>query len=184
MTNETTRGHALSRAGRLMLGIGLLMCAGAASADAGVQANVDKYTQKLAAWGTDPAVVAAVKEANAKGASDMTNSKWEEMDEKNPAVMAILGSPVSGKVKSWEDKVIAKVYVRDMYGNLVAASNKALLFNLASRPAFKQSMQGKVWNSGEPKPDPTTQIKSVQISAPVKDGDKVIGIIHSAVSAL
>jgi C4-dicarboxylate-specific signal transduction histidine kinase len=181
MTYRKTLDRAVPHGGRLALGLGFLLLAGVASAD--LKTKVDQYTQKLATWGTNPVVVAAVKEANAKGTGDISNSKWEEMDDKNPAVVAILGSPASTQVKSWENKDIAKVYVRDQNGNLVAASNKPLLYNLASRPAFKNSMQGKLWNSGEPKPDPTTSIKSVQISAPVKDGDKVIGIIHSAVSA-
>jgi hypothetical protein len=168
----------------MLLCLGALLGAGAAHAElpAAVQAKVEQYTRKLAAWGTDPAVVAAVKAANAKGDGEISNSKWEEMDDKNPAVVAILSSPVSAQVKSWENRDIAKVYVRDQNGNLVAASNKPLLFNLASRLAFKNSMQGKLWNSGEAKPDPTTQINSVQISAPVKDGGAVIGIIHSAVT--
>lgn len=168
------------------LGAGLLAPLSAfAELPANVKAKVETYKKKLVEWGANPTIVKAVKEANAKGGElpGMTNSKWDELDNNSPQVVGLLSSPASKLVAQWEkDKNISKVYVRDDKGNLVAASNKALLFNNASRPPFKAAIKGEVFGASEIKPDPTTQVKSVQISAPVLDGGKPIGIIHSAVT--
>ncbi len=150
-----------------------------------VQAKVDSYKKKLVEWAANPAVVAAVKESNAKGGlvAGMTNAKWDELAESDPVVKGFQTSAAGKLVSGWEqDKTLNKLYVRDEKGNLVASSNKPLLYNVASRPPFQAAIKGSPWNAGEVKPDPTTQLKSVQISAPVLDGGKVIGVIHSAIT--
>jgi C4-dicarboxylate-specific signal transduction histidine kinase len=186
MTHLTTQPRARIGLGRIALGLAAALCVGTASADLppDLQGKVDKYKAKLSEWANDPAVVSAVKEANAKGGAALSNAKWEDMSDKDPAVTAILSNPASAKVKAWEeDKAINKLYVRDKDGNLVAGSNKPLLYNVSSRPPFQAAIKGAAWAAKEAKPDPTTQIKSVQISAPIKDGGQVIGVLHSAVSA-
>jgi C4-dicarboxylate-specific signal transduction histidine kinase len=149
-----------------------------------VQVKVEKYKQKLVEWAANPAIIAVVKEANVKGAlAGVTNAKWDELTDKDPEVSAILSTSASVLLRQWgEDKGINKLYVRDKDGNLVAASNKPLLYNSAPRTVFKEAMKGVAWAANDIKPDVTTQIKSVQLSAPVKDGGKVIGVIHSAVT--
>lgn len=152
---------------------------------ADVQAKAETYKKKLVEWAANPAVVAAVKESNSKGglAAGMTNAKWDELAEGDPIVKGFQTSAAGKLVHGWEeDKTINKLYVRDEKGNLVAGSNKPLLYNVGSRAPFTAAMKGSTWNAGEVKPDPTTQVKSVQISAPVLDGGKPIGVIHSAVS--
>lgn len=168
------------------LGAGLLAPLSAfADLPADVKAKVETYKKKLVEWGANPTIINAVKAANAKGGvlPGMTNSKWDELEANSPEVTGVLGSPASKLVAQWEkDKHVSKVYVRDEKGNLVAGSSKPLLFNNASRPPFKAAIKGEVFNAAEVKPDPTTQVKSVQISAPILDGGKPIGIIHSAVT--
>ena len=44
-------------------------------------------------------------------------------------------------------------------------------------------MEGKLWQQGESKPDPSTNIGTVQIAAPVKDGGKVIGVLLVSLTA-
>jgi hypothetical protein len=157
-----------------------------AALPANVQAKVDTYKKKLVDWAANPAIVKAVKEANAKGGMipGMNNGKWDELADSDPQVTAILSTPASRLVIQWEaDKGINKLFVRDEKGNMVAGSGKSLLYNAASRPPVKEAMKGAAWNADEIKPDPTTQIKSVHVSAPVLDGGKVIGVLHSAVTA-
>ena len=169
----------------LVLGILVCVWSGAqADLPPPVQAKVDKYKQKLVEWAADPAIITAVKEANVKGAvAGITNSKWDELTDKDPEVSAILNSATSVLLRQWDqDKGINKLFLRDKDGNLVAASNKPLLYNSAPRTVIKEAMKGVAWAANEIKPDVTTQIKSVQLSAPVKDGGKVIGVIHSAVT--
>lgn len=149
-----------------------------------MQGAVDKYKSKLVEWAANPTIVAAVKESNAKGglAPGMTNAKWDELGDKDPVVAGFQNSPAGKLVSKWEeDKNLGKLNVRDEKGNLVAASSSAkpLLYNNASRAPFANGLKG-AWSANEAKPDPTTQRKSVQISAPVLDGGKAIGVLHSS----
>ena len=148
-----------------------------------VQAKVDKYKQKLVEWAANPVIIAAIKEANTKGSGGMTNGAWDGLDDNDPKVMALQTS-VAGKLlkKLEEDKAINMLFIRDEKGNLVAASSKALLFNNVSRPQFVNPFKGQVWSANEMKPDPTTQVMSVQIAVPIMDGGKSIGVMNSSVS--
>jgi hypothetical protein len=56
------------------------------------------------------------------------------------------------------------------------------LYNNANRPPFKNGLAG-AWNDNVVKPDPTTQKKTVQVSVPVVDGGKNIGVLQTAVVA-
>ena len=149
-----------------------------------VQAKVDGYLKKLQDWAADPAIVSAVKAANAKGGiAGMNNAKWVDLADTAPEVQAILETSASGKVHKWgADSGINKLYVRDAKGNLVAGNNKPLIYNVAARPPFKVAITGTTFHATAVKPDPTTQLKSVQIAVPVKDGGSVIGVMHAAVT--
>lgn len=149
------------------------------------QAKTDLYKKKLVEWAANPTIVAATKEANAKGAlAGMTNVKWNDLDEKDAAVKAFETSAAGTLIRKWEeDKGINKLVLRDEKANLVAASTKPLLFSIPARPAYVMAIKGQVWAAAEIKPDPSTGIKSVQASAPVMDGGKVIGVIHAGITA-
>lgn len=158
----------------------------AADLPASVKTKMDQYTAKLAEWATNPLVVNAVKEANAKGGSvpGMTNAKWEDLPDNDPQALTLLNSPLSKQLQAWEaDKNINKLFVRDEKGNMVGGSAKTLIFNAINRPTVKVSLTGKAYVADEVKPDPTTQIKSVQLAVPVWDGKKVIGVLHTAITA-
>ncbi|WP_326858392.1 PDC sensor domain-containing protein [Noviherbaspirillum sp.] len=170
----------------MMLGM-VLMISPAVAADSlppALQAKVEQYKKKMAEWAADPAIVAAVKEANARGSlAGMSNSKWLEVDEKSPTSQAFTTSKAGLIIKKWEeDKQINKLVVRDEKGNLVAASTKPLLYNNAIRPVYINAMKGEPWAAGNIAPDPTTQVKSVQASAPIMDGGKVIGVVHAGIT--
>ena len=151
-----------------------------------VAAKVEMMKKKLVEWAANPAVVGATKASNGSDGviAGMTNSKWDELTDKDPQVMGFQTSAAGKLVVEWEqDKTIGKLYVRDQKGNLVASSaTKPLLYNVATRPPFINAMKGAPWATGEIKPDPTTQAKSVQVSAPVMDGGKAIGVIHANIS--
>jgi C4-dicarboxylate-specific signal transduction histidine kinase len=151
-----------------------------------VQAKVEHYKKKLTEWAANPAVIAAVKSANAKGGlvPGMTNSKWEDLKDTDSTVTDIQNSDASKFLKSQEaDKGINKLYARDEKGNLVAGSTKPALFNNAARPPFKMAMEGKPYSDSEVKEDLTTKKKSVQLSVPIMSDGKPIGVLHTAVTA-
>ena len=51
------------------------------------------------------------------------------------------------------------------------------------KPNFDEAFAGKVWHQAESKPDPSTNIDTVQIAAPVKDGSTVIGVLLVSLTA-
>lgn len=154
-----------------------------------LQAKVDAAKLTLADLAKNPAVVAAIKDANAKGGpiAGMSNAKWDELAESDPAVQGIGGNAASKALHAFADKhpELNKLYLRDEKGNLVAAGSggKALLWNIASRPFFKTVMDGKAWSDGAVKPDASTQVKGVLFAVPVLDGGKAIGLLQSNYTA-
>lgn len=151
-----------------------------------VQAKVEKYKKKLAEWAAHPVIIAAAKESNKKVETiPMTNVSWDGLDEKDALVTAFQTNTAGKLISKWEkSNELVKLLVRDEKGNLIAAGTgtKPLLFNNANRPPFVNAMKGNVWSASEAKPDPTTQRLAVQISAPIKDGAKVIGVIQTALN--
>ena len=153
-----------------------------------VQVKIETYKKKLVEWAANPVFVAAVKEANLKGGPipGMTNAKWDDLAEKDPAVLGLQSSEASKAASQLaQDKGISKLYLRDEKANLVAYSgNKPLLYNNGSKPWIANPLKdGKPFSATEVKPDTTTQIKGVHLTVPVLDGGKIVGILHTSVIA-
>jgi hypothetical protein len=149
-----------------------------------VKAKISEYQQKLTKWSQDPELVKAIKEKNSASAPKINNDKWKALNEKDPAVTAFQTNKAGKILTSLEsDKSIGKLFLRDKNGNLVAGSKKPAIFNVSDRPAYVNAMRGKTWSSAKIKADPTTNLKSVQVSAPVMSEGKVIGVLHTSVIA-
>jgi hypothetical protein len=160
-----------------------------AQVPADLQAKVDAAKVTLADLGKNAAVIAAVKDANAKGGiiAGMSNGKWDEVAETDAQVTGINGNATSKVLNGFSAKhaELNKLYLRDEKGNLVAAGSggKPLLWNIASRPFFKPVMEGKAWSDSAVKPDASTQVKGVLFAVPVMDGGKAIGLLQSNFTA-
>ena len=135
----------------------------------------------------NPKLVAAVKEANSKGEKGkMSNDQWMALSEDDPAILS-LNKNEAGELLalSEKSKALEKLNVRDAKGYLVVFSSnnsKPLVYNAADRPGFVNGLKG-LWSASEIKPDPTTRKMAIQIAAPIMDAGKVIGVIHSSVTA-
>ena len=163
------------------------LSAHAESLNPALQAKVTKYKQKLSEWARDPRVINAVKEANRKGGlPGMTNLKWSDLSENDPAVTPILNNEASTLIKGWvaQNKGgISKLYLRDKEANLIAADDKPVFYNNAHQPPFSMPIQGKAWADTKTKLDTTTQVNGVHVGVPVMDGGKVIGVMQTNVVA-
>lgn len=149
-----------------------------------LQEKVSKYTQRLTEWTQHPKVINALKEANLKGGlPGMTNLKWVETNESDPAIATIFTNDVSSLIKGWaaQDKGISKLYLRDKNGNLVAADGKPVFYNNAHLAPFNMPVKGKPWAASAAKPDPTTQVNGVHVGVPVVDRGQVIGVLQTSV---
>ncbi len=174
----------------LLLSAGLLAMPEAnAQVPADLQAKVDAAKVTLAEFAKNPALVSAVKDANAKGGIivGMSNGKWDEIAESDAQVTGISGSAASKALAGFAGKhaELNKLYLRDEKGNLIAAGSggKPLLWNIASRPFFKPAMEGKAWSDSAVKPDASTQVKGVLFAVPVMNGGKAIGLLQSNFTA-
>lgn len=160
---------------------------GAALAEAispATQKIVDDHMKKLMQWSANPTVVAAAKASNsAGGIPGMSPAKWTELADSDAIIKGIMTSPAGKFVDSLDGKTINKVVVRDKAGNVVAANTKVVLYNVSHRPVFKTAITGAPWQQDAVQKDVTTQIRSVQIAVPIKDGGEVIGVMHASVSA-
>lgn len=146
-----------------------------------VQTKVNTYEKKLAQWANDPAIIDAVKKANSQSTA-MDNTKWKGLKQDDPQVMGYQTSAAGKKLTGWnQDKTLGKLFLRDKNGNLVAGSKKPAIFNIADRPAFIKAMHGKSWHSAKAKKDPTTKLSSVQLSHPIMENGKQIGVLHTSI---
>lgn len=152
-----------------------------------LKSRVSRYKKYLANLAANPLLVAVVREANKKSFSDhISNSEWKLLAEDDPKVLR-LNKNETGEMLAKFEKSLAfeKLNVRDAKGYLAAFSSdntKPLVYNAASRPGFENGLKG-LWSASEIKPDPTTGKMAVQIAAPIMDEGKVIGVVHSSVTA-
>ena len=151
-----------------------------------MKAKVKENEARLVALSKNAVLVSAAKEANATGGiAGMTNAKWLQINDGDALVAAMTSSSAAQMLKKFETENpgVSKVLLRDAQANVVATSARPLLYNNKTKLPFMHGIKGKVWHAQEVKPDPTTQINGVHLTAPVKDGGKVIGVLHTSVVA-
>jgi hypothetical protein len=177
--------------GGLALALGLMVWLIAGAAIAGditpkMQKKIDEYKKHAATWATDPVLVKAVKEANAQGPiAGMGNAKWRELKETDPAVQAFVTNSAGQLLSKWmnADKGINKIVLSGNKSQRVAFTSMPAIYIGKGKPNFDEAFEDKLWHQGESKPDPSTNIDTVQIAAPVKDGGHVIGVLLVSLTA-
>jgi len=152
-----------------------------------MQVKIETYKKQAAVWAADPTIVKAVKEANAQGPiSGMGNAKWRDLKETDPVVTAFVSNPTGQLLTKWmnaDAKGINKIVLSGNKSHRVAFTSMPAIYIGKGKPNFDEAFDGKLWHQGESKPDPSTNIDGVQIAAPVKDGDKVIGVLLVSLTA-
>ena len=175
----------------LALALGLMVWLIAGAAIAGditpkMQKKIDEYKKHAATWAADPLLVKAVKDTNAQGPiAGMGNAKWRELKETDPTVQAFVTNPVGQLLTKWmnADKGINKIVLSGNKSQRVAFTSMPAVYIGKGKPNFDEAFGGKMWHQGESKPDPSTNIDTVQIAAPVKDGGHVIGVLLVSLTA-
>ena len=153
-----------------------------------MQPRIDAYKKKIQDWAAHPELVKGVKESNAKGpVPGMANAKWRELKENDPLVESFVKNPVGQLATQWmneDPKGINKVVVSGEKSQRIGFTSMPAIYIGKGRPNFDTSFdEGKVWQQAQVQPDPSTQIPTVQISAPVRDGGKVIGVLLVSLTA-
>lgn len=152
-----------------------------------MQPGIDAYKKQAATWAADPAIVKAVKEANARGPIPaMGNAKWRELKETDPIVSGFVTSATGKLLTKWmnaDARGINKIVLSGNKSQRVAFTSMPAIYIGKGKPNFDEAFDGKLWHQGESKPDPSTGIDTVQIAAPVKDGGDVIGVLLVSLTA-
>ena len=172
----------------IFLIIGLILAVGSGIAYAGEKAPqgiVDLANSTLAKFGADLIIVRAVKAENAKG---KTLDQIKELDKKWMATAGIadyMKTLMDNECGKYLLKIqasapyYAEIFVMDNQGANVAMSDKTSDYWQGDEAKFIKSYdagKGAVFVD-EVKFDNSTQAYLVQVSVPVKDGEKVIGAI-------
>ncbi len=152
-----------------------------------MQPRIDQYKKQAVAWAADPAIVHAVKNSNVNGPiPGMGNAKWRELKETDPVVRAFIANTAGQLLTKWmnaDAKGINKIVLSGAKSQRVAFTSMPAIYLGKGKPNFDEAMSGKLWQQGESKPDPSTNIDTVQIAAPVKDGNNVIGVLLVSLTA-
>jgi hypothetical protein len=152
-----------------------------------MQPKIDQYKKQAIAWAADPLIVQSVKDANAKGPIEgMGNAKWREMKETDPVVQGFVTNPAGRLLTKWmnaDAQGINKIVLSGAKSQRVGFTSMPAIYIGKGKPNFDEAMEGKLWQQGESKPDPSTNIDTVQIAAAVKDSGKVIGVLLVSLTA-
>ncbi len=168
--------------------ISLVLIFGLGIAFAGEKApqNIIEFARStLIKWGTDPIIVKAVKEENSKG---KTLDKIKEIDKKwmsTPGVDEFMKSLMDNECGRHLQKLqksapyYAEIFVMDNQGANVCMSDKTSDYWQGDEDKFIESYKGGKGgiHISDIIFDKSSQCYLVQVSVPVKDGNKVIGAI-------
>lgn len=168
--------------------IGLFLAAGTGVAFAGEKAPqkvVDLSNTTLAKLGTDPLIVKAVKAENAKGKTlaqiRETDKKWVAHEGIADYMQALTDSECGRHLRNIQNSApyYAEIFVMDDQGAIAAMTSKTSDYWQGDEDKFKKSYAGGAGSIfiDEAGFDDSTQAYLVHVSVPVKDGDKVIGVI-------
>lgn len=149
------------------------------------QKVVDLANTEIAALGTDPIIVAAVKAENAKGKTldeiKAMDAEWQSTSGFSPFMTAMMESECGKRLKEIMDSkaYYSEIFVMDNQGANVAMSAKTSDYWQGDEAKFTESFNGGkgAIHISDVKFDDSSQVYSVQVSIPVKDGDAVIGAV-------
>lgn len=176
----------------LALAVGIADTSPAAAADVSGAARA-LAAGRIKAWTSDPAVVAAVREQNARNAG-LTEAEIDGLDRRwraetstasgHPLIDSVLGNPLSAflrDVKAGGDGLYTEIFVMDARGLNVGQSDMTSDYWQGDEPKWQESFGHgpDALHLGEVEQDESTQAFQTQISLPVVDpADRsVIGAI-------
>ena len=151
-----------------------------------VQAELDRLKQTAAEWAADPLIVGAVKAQNGKGpVAGMDNAKWKSIRRSDPTIQAFVQSPAGQFLKAKiqaSSGTLDKAFLNAAQGEKVAFAEKTISYLHKGQEKFDVPMStGKPWQMSKQWFDESLQGFALQVSAPVMDGGKVIGVLVASV---
>lgn len=142
-----------------------------------VKAAVEAKAQALKAWGTDPKIVAAVKEYNTNTPAEakaMTNDKWKGLSVLDPFARSFTKNELGVYLKAKKDEAISECFVSGADGGKVAFLSKPSSWTHQGKEKHTVPMAGRIYY-GPVELDESSGAQQVQVGIPVMDGGKPIG---------
>jgi len=172
------------------IGFAIFLSSNVACANAitpAMQQKVDAYKIKAQTMATDPAVIQATREANTKGAiPGMDNAKWATTPESDATVAEMINNAAAKRLTQWmsEDaNGLNKLVLTGKFGQRFAFTSKPASYMSNEKTHFSESSAGKIWQMAETQPDPSTNVETVQITVPIKDGEATVGVLLLSLTA-
>lgn len=168
--------------------LSLLLSASAFAQSAGdIQKMLDAEAAKLRAWGSDPAIVAAVKAQNAKR---VPLAQIKALDEQwitggaAALVKQVTEGPCAARLRELAAGAYGETFVMDDQGALVCATAKTSDYWQGDEAKWQRAFEGGkgALFIDRPKHDESAEERLAQISVPVLDGGKAIGAITVGVA--
>ena len=162
----------------------LLLCALPAFAQSAseVQKLLTDEAARLGAWGTDPAIVAAVKAQNAKRVSaaqiQAIDERWSA-GKAEDVVKQVTTGACADRLRALLDATHGETFVMDDQGAIVCATAKTSDYFQGDEAKWQRAFndgKGAVFID-RPKLDASSAQRLAQISVPVLDKDTAIGVI-------
>ncbi len=159
-----------------------------AGIDRALQAKVDARMGAIRALAAEPAIVQAVKAANANTPADhagMTQEKWAALSVLDPLVRAFTRNEAAAVLKARKTDEVSEAFVSAASGIKVAFLSKPTSWSHKGKPKHDVPMSGRTWQ-GEIEMDESTGTQQIQVAVPVVDGGRPIGslVVGLAVSKL
>jgi hypothetical protein len=151
-----------------------------------MQGEIDKQKQVVAGWAADPTIVGAVKEQNA-GAPipGMDNAKWKSVRRTDPLVTQFRSNAAGQFLRA---KLAAgggiynEAFLSAARGEKVGFAEKTTSYiHLGAAKFDVPFTTSKAWQ-GKPEFDESSQTYALQVSVPVLDSGKPIGVLVVGVS--
>jgi C4-dicarboxylate-specific signal transduction histidine kinase len=192
-SNPIRGGKKMSRtvtAGILSVTMLTLFAAAGFAAEKAPQKVVDFANSELVQIGTDPLIVSAVKTENEKGKTleqiKATDEKWRATPGIDDPMKAMMDSECGKRLREIQKKhaFLSEIFVMDNQGANVAMTDKTSDYWQGDEAKFKESFKGGsgAVHISDVEFDDSAQGYLVQVSVPVKEGDKVIGAITFGVN--
>jgi hypothetical protein len=143
------------------------------------QLKINLKLQEFKVLGSDPQVVAAVKNYNTSGKTtphEMTNEKWKSISMLDPLVKTLIKNDLVPYLKGKTDDTVSELFISGADGGKICFYSKTTSWTHKGKPKHEIPMTGKAW-VGPLEIDQSTGIQQVQTSFPVLDHHTPIGSI-------
>src|SRR3954468_22761074 len=113
-----------------------------------VKSKIEAKTRQLQIWGSEAAVVAAVRAANAappEEAKTMTNEKWKSLTLLDPFVRSFTRNPLAVYLRGKKDEAVTECFVSGADGTKIAFLSKTTFWSHRDKDKHRVPMSGRVW---------------------------------------